>query len=311
MRASAKIRKAMDGWEGNVLTCYLDPVGIPTIGKGFTNRSRVLTEMLGKIKPGVTKITAKQSDQIFSEMLTREYEPMINMPGAKQHEFDTGVSTVWNLGPRSQNWNWAKLWRAGKVHEAANYLATHYNTAAGRRLPGLVRRRREEAAVLEFARYPGTVATASRPAPEGIPRKATDTKSKTYTGDPVTFEAQERLTKLGIDPGKTDGWYGKKTEKAVLIYQQQHPHLSNDGILGPATLAQLRRDSGRAKKVASKVISSAGLGGGLTWVADVPTFWVAFAVGFVAVLGVAYFGWKYRDIWQRRNNKRTNKTIEV
>lgn len=311
MRSSTKIRKAMDGWEGDVLTCYLDPVNIPTIGKGFTNRSAVLTEILGKLKPGVTKITAKQSDQIFSEMLTREYEPMINMPGADQHEYDVGVSTVWNLGPRSQKWNWAKLWRAGKVAEAASYLATHYNTAGGRRLPGLVRRRREEACILEYARYPGAGATATRPAPEGIARKETPARSSLPAGDPVTMEAQEHLQGLGFKPGKADGWFGKNTRKAVLAYQQQHPHLSNDGALGPATLAQLRRDSGRAKKVVVKGMGMVGASGIASFTGGVSPFWIAFAVGFVAVFAIGYFGWKYRDIWTRRNNKRTGKTIEV
>lgn len=312
MRASTKIRKALDGWEGDVLICYLDPVGIPTIGKGFTNRSRVLTEMLGKLKPGVTKITLKQSDQIFSQMLIREYEPMIDMPNAKQHEYDVGVSTVWNLGPRSQKWNWAKLWRAGKVHDAANYLATHYNTAGGFRLPGLVRRRREEATILEYARYPDTKTTMTRPAPEGVARKVTPFKPAPDDAiDPVTLEAQERLRGLGFKPGKADGWFGKNTKAAVLTYQGQHPHLANDGVLGPATLAQLRRDSGRAKSVITKGTSMVSLSGVVTATSGASVFWIAFAVGFVGVLAVAYFGWKYRDIWSRRKNKMTDTIIEI
>lgn len=309
MKASKKIRVALDGWEGDVLTCYLDPVGIPTIGKGFTNRSAVLTAMLGKLKPGVTKITKEQSDKIFSEMLTQEYEPMIDMPGAKQHEFDVGVSTVWNLGPKSQKWNWAKLWRSGKIKEAAAYLATHYNTAGGKRLPGLVRRRREEAAILEFARYPQDRISSTPHAPEGIPRD--ETPQPGIDGDPVTREAQESLAKLGFNPGKIDGWYGKKTKSAILLYQQNHPHLANDGILGPATLAQLRRDMRATKKTVLDVAKTVGSTGAVGFATGVPVFWVAFGVGFVATLTLVYFGWKYRDVWARRFNKMTGKTIEV
>ena len=311
MRSSNKIRTALDGWEGNVLTCYLDPVGIPTIGKGFTNRSKILTDMLGKLKPGVTKITSGQSDKIFSAMLQKEYEPFVNMVGAQQHEFDVGVSTVWNLGPKSQTWNWAKLWRAGKLTQAATYLATHYNTAAGRRLPGLVRRRREEAIILEHARYPKTFATISRPAPDGKPRNVVPRPNVDAIGDPLTFEAQELLSKLGIDPGKHDGWYGQKTKAAILMYQGQHPHMINDGTLGPATIAQLRREAGLIKKTVSKVVGTVSSTGAATWVAGMPNVWVVAGVGIVAIGAIAYFAYKYRDLWLRRRNNITGNIIET
>ena len=106
MHASEKIKVAIDGWEGSPLVAYLDPVGVPTIYKGFTNRSKIATEMIGKIIPGKTKITKEQGEKIYTKMLALEYEPYIDMPGAKQHEFDVGVSTVWNLGPKSQSWTW-------------------------------------------------------------------------------------------------------------------------------------------------------------------------------------------------------------
>lgn len=308
MKSSKEIREALDGWEGNVLTCYLDPVGIPTIGKGFTNRSAVLTAMLGQLKPGVTKITAEQSDKIFAAMLVEEYEPFVDMKGAAQHEFDVGVSTVWNLGPRSQTWNWAKLWRAGQKKEAAHYLATHYNTAGGKKLPGLVRRRREEAEILEFARYPSL--DQYRIPPEGVARREVE-QHEHFDADPVTFEAQQTLTRLGFDPGKIDGWYGRNTKAAVLLYQQGHPHLVNDGILGPATLAQLRRDADRLKKSAKKVAGSAGSTGAVGFLSGIPANYIAIGVGVVAIGAIIFFAWKYRDVWARRKNAALKQTIEV
>lgn len=49
---------------------------------------------------------------------------------------------------------------------------------------------------------------------------------------------QERLKKIGIDPGPVDGFYGKKTIKAVKIFQEQNG-LQVDGIPGPKTLSKL------------------------------------------------------------------------
>lgn len=64
--------------EGNPLTAYLDPVGVPTIGTGFTMRSDSVRRELAKIGitklvPGKTKITAAQSDAILDAVLAAEY----------------------------------------------------------------------------------------------------------------------------------------------------------------------------------------------------------------------------------------------
>lgn len=106
--------------EGNPLTCYLDPVGVPTIGQGFTMRSRACREALAKIGiktlvPGKTKITAAQSDQILAHALGAEFEPAVvrgSPNNRKQHEMDAGASVVYNLGTGAMKWNWAKIGRA-------------------------------------------------------------------------------------------------------------------------------------------------------------------------------------------------------
>ncbi|MDJ0721848.1 MAG: peptidoglycan-binding domain-containing protein [Desulfobacterales bacterium] len=43
---------------------------------------------------------------------------------------------------------------------------------------------------------------------------------------------QEILTALGYNPGPLDGWYGEKTEMAVIQCQEAHS-LYADGVVGP------------------------------------------------------------------------------
>ena len=51
---------------------------------------------------------------------------------------------------------------------------------------------------------------------------------------------QRSLAKLGFSPGKVDGGYGPHTEKALEAFQRAHA-LAVDGILGPKTLAALKK----------------------------------------------------------------------
>lgn len=298
MNTSEKGRAFIRSHEGDVLTCYLDPVGIPTIGIGFTNRTPTVTAMLGRLRPGVTKITREQSDRVFREVLEKDFEPAVErgMPGARQHEFDAAVSVAYNLGVGAMRWQWAKLWRAGQKRDAAAYLGSHYNTAKGRRLAGLVRRRREEALLLSSGIYTG-VDAPGHAQPEGVPRR--ETQNPPREPDPMVKEAQDILREKGFDPGESDGWMGSKTKAAIEEYQRMHPHLTVDGILGPATIAQLRRDAQALRDAAKN-------GGGLTsavtvgsYFAGLPWGWIALGV---AVLAAGYFAWRYRDVIVRRWN---------
>ncbi|WP_027833817.1 glycoside hydrolase family protein [Maritalea myrionectae] len=307
METSIGGRAYMRGHEGEVLTCYLDPAGVPTIGTGATLRSRVAYEFFGgKLIPGVTKITKAQSDKLFRAMLKEEYEPPVRdgMPGANQHEFDAGVDCCYNMGPRSLNWNWAKLWRAGKKTQAATYLATHYHKANGKVLAGLVRRRRETAQILLHGIYPAHVMG------EGVPRKRKHNAPD--QPDPVVKEAQQILTKRGFNPGAIDGWMGQRTKSAVLAYQEAHPHLVNDGILGPATLAQLRRDAQAAGQIV-KDTASKGAGGGLfagvaAFFSGLPWGWI---VAWIVLAVFVWAAWRYRDVFIRRFNSMRNKVVTV
>ncbi|MDX0777370.1 glycoside hydrolase family protein [Sinorhizobium medicae] len=292
---SPRGRAFMRGHEGNPLTCYLDPVGIPTIGTGFTMRSAAVRRALAKLGitklvPGKAKITAEQSDSIFAAVLAEEFEPAVvaSSPANRtQHQIDAAVSAIYNLGAGAMEWTWADLWRAGDIKAAAAYLGSHYNTADGKKLPGLVRRRKEEADLFSNGRYAtgGAVKEATR----DPPRKP----------DALVKEAQEILTSKGFNPGAIDGWMGEKTRDAIIAYQKAHPHLEADGILGPATLSQLRRDAKALKDAATKGAGSALGSGALAFAAGLPWGWIAFGA---AVLAVGYVAYRYRDVLKRRWN---------
>lgn len=298
---SRRGRDFVRGHEGNPLTCYLDPVKVPTIGTGFTMRSKAVRAALAKrgitkLIPGKTKITAEQSDEIFAEVLAAEFEPAVvaNSPADRlQQQMDAAVSVVYNLGTGAMGWQWADLWRAGNVSAAAAYLASHYNTASGKKLAGLVRRRKEEADLFRTGSYAGTAVSK----PEGVPRQATETKPPLQ--DPVVREAQEILSAKGFNPGAIDGWMGETTKEAIIAYQKAHPHLVADGILGPATLSQLRRDAQAMNEAVTKGAGSAVGSGALAFVSGLPWGWIAAGV---AVAVVAYVLYRNRDVIQRRIN---------
>ncbi|MBG6161495.1 GH24 family phage-related lysozyme (muramidase) [Labrenzia sp. EL_195] len=289
MQTSEKGVEFVQAHEGFVSRAYLDPVGVLTIGTGFTNSSAVFRAMWShKLKPGDT-ITREQNLRILQAALDEEYEPPVEaaMPAdALQHEFDAAVSATFNLGPRFMSWKAAKLWKSGNRAAAAEHWRNNYNKAGGRKLPGLVRRRKEEAHLFLTGEYTGIG--------EGTQRKASNIKP--LEPDPVVKEAQESLKRFGFDPGEIDGWMGKNTKEAVLAYQKTHPHLNNDGIIGPATMAQLRRDAIAVKDSVQK-------GGGVTAVSTIGAFfsglpWGWIAAG-VAIIAVGYFAWRYRDVIMR------------
>ncbi|WLD95989.1 peptidoglycan-binding protein [Agrobacterium leguminum] len=303
---SPRGRAFMDAHEGNPLTCYLDPVRIPTIGRGFTMRSRSVRRELEKIGitklvPGKTKLTSSQSEAIFAAVLRDEFEPAVvaKSPNArKQHEMDAAVSAIFNLGTGAMDWQWAKFWRAGKQKQAADYLATHYNTAGGKKLPGLVRRRKEEALLFEKGIYTGVG--------EGVPRSAQETAPK--QPDPVVKEAQAILSAKGFNPGAIDGWMGEKTAAAVKAYQSAHPHLVADGIIGPATLSQLRRDAVATKEAMQGGAGSLFGSGFAAWSLGLPWGWIALLTAAVVLGVIAY---RKRDVISRRINSLLGREVAV
>ena len=303
---SPRGRAFMSAHEGNPLTCYLDPVRIPTIGRGFTMRSRSVRRELEKIGitklvPGKTKLTSAQSDAVFAAVLQDEFEPAVvakSPDTRRQHEMDAAVSAIFNLGTGAMDWQWAKFWRAGHVKQAADYLGSHYNTAAGKKLPGLVRRRKEEALLFEKGIYTGVG--------EGVPRSVQEAAPS--QPDPVVKEAQAILSAKGFNPGAIDGWMGEKTAAAVKAYQSAHPHLVADGIIGPATLSQLRRDAAATKEAVQGGAGSLFGSGFAAWSLGLPWGWIALLTAAVVLGVIAY---RKRDVLSRRINSLLGREVAV
>lgn len=208
MAISAQGRDFVVRHEGFVSRAYRDPVGIWTIGTGFTNGSRVAVSMLGKIRAGKT-ITREQNDRVLQAAFDQEYGPPVDkamVALSPQHAKDAGYSYCFNCGPGAMSDKWVGLWNQGLRFEAAERLKVTRVTARGKRLQGLVNRRRAEARLLVSGDYG-----------DGAPSR-----------EPPTGSYYDKLEDLGYI--------------GVIEFQRNHPHLVNDGILGPATRAQIDRD---------------------------------------------------------------------
>ncbi|MET3600103.1 hypothetical protein ABID12_002043 [Martelella mangrovi] len=93
-----------------------------------------------------------------------------------------------------------------------------------------------------------------------------------------------------------------------MSYQMAHPHLVNDGIIGPATIAQLRRDMKALRDAAQKSGASAAASGAIAWASGLPVGWI---VTGVVIIAIGWFAWRYRDVIARRINTLTGHEVEV
>lgn len=88
---------------------------------------------------------------------------------------------------------------------------------------------------------PSTGDAAGFTLPEGtkLRRTASENGEEGEAGDPALItELQEALSAAGFDPGPADGTYGRRTEAAVVAFQEANG-LSVDGVVGPETAAAL------------------------------------------------------------------------
>ncbi len=286
--------------EGVVHTYYRDSGGQGTIGIGFTMLSKVFANWWLKtrghaLRKGDT-ITDAECDLLLGTLLTQEYAPPVAErfagTGIAQHAFDAATDLCFNCGPRALNWSWARELAARAVSAAAARLRDTAVTAGGRRLSGLVRRRSDEARLMESGDYgEGQSAAGGRQSVEKI---------KAY---------QQQLATLGLYAGAIDGLAGKATLTAVRLFQRDSG-LVADGIVGPATCATLVRavSARRAGQAAGGSAATAGAAAGGASLAHDPATLdghLALTAG-IAALAVAalvlggFLLWRYRGVILRQ-----------
>lgn len=226
--------------EGFVARWYLDPVGIPTIGIGFTWRSTAFRKWWAANKSGVkfargVTMTREEAEDALSYLVDNEYGKAVNdflNKKVDQHIYDGMVSPVFNLGPGSLKWTWAAAVKRGEIKDAARRLTKTGVTARGVRLAGLVRRRKEEAALLRDGVYTGVDAPHDH---IGRPTAMADGILERGERGVEVAQLISDLYKLDFYDGVRDDVFGHGTEAAVLDFQREHS-IDVDGKAGPQTL---------------------------------------------------------------------------
>jgi GH24 family phage-related lysozyme (muramidase) len=226
--------------EGFVGRWYKDPVGIGTIGIGFTWRSNAFRQWWAKNKPHMefgpgAAMSREEAEDALVYLFKEEYGKAVNrfLPkDVPQHVWDGTASPVYNLGPGALRWKWAAEVKAGNYAAGAALLRKTGLTAQGVALPGLARRRREEADLIEHGNYADTMGT---PVPEDA---MADGKLVLGERGPSVAALIRDLASLGYYDGAKDDLFGYGTQAAVLEFQRQKG-LKADGYAGPVTLGAI------------------------------------------------------------------------
>lgn len=283
MKTSARGLAALEHEEGVVLRAYRCPAGIWTIGAGLTAASGVVKPKAGMV------ITREEASRLLAAALERNYEPRVRraMQAPEQHEFDAGVSFDFNTGAIHRA-SWVKLWAANAAPATIRAALAKWNKGGGKVLPGLVKRRHREAEMLLHGSYPG-------PDPTQQPRSGARQASWALPVDAAERrEVRAQLNRLGYAVGP---WADQIEREAVIGFQRDHG-LTQDGIIGRATLSALQRRIDAARKagpaVATPALAATGAASGAYEAVSVPpgTDWLILALTLAFALWTA---WRYRD----------------
>lgn len=142
MKTSKKGIELIKKYEGFRSNPYLDAVGIPTIGYGATHYGNGI-----KVKMTDKPITEEEATILLSKMLV-SYEDSVNRLVTRelnQNQFDALVSFTYNLG--GANLKSSTLLKKVNANPCDRTIANEFNkwvNAGGKKLNGLVRRRKEE-----------------------------------------------------------------------------------------------------------------------------------------------------------------------
>lgn len=284
MQTSAKAEVALEAEEGVVLRAYRCPAGVWTIGAGLTSASGVV-----KVKPGMV-ITRAEARRLLQEALRRNYEPRVKaqMPGAKQHEFDAGVLFDYNTGAIDRA-SWVKLWlkKAGRSAIWSKFSA--WNKGGGKVLPGLVKRREREFAILIDGVYPGEAMHQG-----GIKPRPKDQ----FAVWGIRMSEGERTEALAAFARFGYAIDDQNISASVVRDFQRDHGLTEDAIIGRATLSTLQRRL-NARDMATPAVSAPAFAvtGTASGAFDVSGFVWADQVALAgALLFTVWVAWRYRDV---------------
>jgi lysozyme len=210
-------------------------------------------------------ISRAEASRLLKLALARNYEPAVRqaLGAVPQHAFDGAVSFHFTeaIGRAA----WVGAYKTNDTAGVRSRLAL-WTKGGGRVLPGLQRRRREEADAILLDRWPNDLRVASDPAPLD-PRFAAFVIS--VTGLEIT-EIREAFREVGFEPGVT---IGKVDRQAVLDFQRQYG-LTVDGLIGRQTLSSLQRELDarrKSKEGGAGAAGGAAVAGGNEAVAPAPT----------------------------------------
>ncbi len=292
------------GNEGFVGRWYKDPTGTGTIGFGFTwqdpiFRSWWLAKHGSKMQPGDT-ISKADALVLLQRLIDESYAPPVlkklkaSVGRITPHATAASIDMAYNCGARALSWSWFKSLLAGKVRDAANRYRVTATTSKGRRLPGLVRRRQEGAQILERNLWPAWVK-----APRSIALKDLEAALPVWQLRKEDFwQGVSWLEELKfLKPGARNNMVALRA--GILAFQQQHPQLDNDGILGRATLDQVQRVIDlKRKSTATGAAGSAGAGGGAVDAGTAASGygdWIFIGSLVLTAAALAFLAWTYRD----------------
>ena len=303
-------------FEGTVHRAYRDAGGVVTIGNGFTNLSKTFSAWWKQhhghaLRMGDT-ISDAECDLLLGKLLAEEYAPPVAKrfagTGIAQHAFDAATDVSFNCGAGALKWSWATALAKRAVGEAAARLRVTAVTAGGRKLTGLVRRRADEARLMESGDYGLQPSRSVADAPSS-PLGASGQAPSAATTREEIMAYQRQLATLGLYAGAIDGIGGPATLTAVKAFQRANG-LAVDGVVGPATRAALARavEAKRAAQTTGGTAAGGATVGGGSEVAqqagqiDWHTLVTAFAWGaaIALVLLIVFALWRYRGVILRR-----------
>lgn len=219
-------------FEGCRLSAYRDPVGIVTIGYGWTKPidGRPLTMGM--------KITQAKADSLLKEGL-KSYEAKVNKYNGKynwsQNQFDALVSFCYNIG----NIDGLTANGTRSINEIAAKI-TSYNKAGGKVLPGLTNRRNAEKQLFlsapssdpespeyTYKDFVKEVQSAIGAKVDGIAGSETYSKCPTVSRyknnrHAVVKPLQKYLNLLGHNAGTPDGIAGTKFDAAAKEWAKKN-----------------------------------------------------------------------------------------